>query len=126
MALKSSFREMRSLTSITRYPALVLLLIVVVWAGPGESSGNATANKLLFLDDQVLSATGGLHGGAALQLQVPEKLGRVIVPEYAWEMWELGGYDTWLQLPNVSAVRLLLHPVPASLTVRAGPHVLPV
>lgn len=61
-------------------------------------SGNETS-KILFLDAEVVSAAG-FRGGAELQLQVPEKVGRVIVPEYEWEMWELGGYDTWLQLPN--------------------------
>lgn len=72
--------------------------------------GNTThASKLLFLDAQVLSAPG-LHGGAEFELQTPEKLGRVIIPEYEWEMWELGGYDTWLQLPNV---RLRLSPLHA-------------
>lgn len=22
------------------------------------------------------------------------------MPEYPWELWELGGYDCWLRLPN--------------------------
>ena len=67
----------------------------------GDGGDNTThVSKLLFLDDQVLSPPG-LHGGAELELQIPEKLGRVITPEYEWEMWELGGYDAWLQLPNV-------------------------
>lgn len=53
--------------------------------------------KVLFFDDEVLSAEG-LHGGAALELQVPQKIGRVIVPEYEWEMWELGGCECAVEI----------------------------
>eukprot|EP01043_Picozoa_sp_COSAG02_P057419 COSAG02_NODE_6968_length_3258_cov_19.611558_2_plen_528_part_00 len=66
--------------------------------GPTGRGSNETS-KILFLDAEVVSAEG-FRGGARLQLQVPDKVGRVIVPEFEWEMWELGGYDTWLQLPN--------------------------
>ena len=68
------------------------------WSAKPAPAANATG-KLLLLDESVLSPMG-LIGGAELQLQLPRKLGRVIEPEYEWEMWELGGYDAWLQLPN--------------------------
>eukprot|EP01052_Picozoa_sp_SAG31_P022332 SAG31_NODE_1772_length_7306_cov_3.341335_11_plen_398_part_00 len=66
----------------------------------GTLSSSADVAKVLFFDDEVLSAEG-LQGGAALELQIPKKIGRVIVPEYEWEMWELGGCEY--------AVEILFH-----------------
>jgi hypothetical protein len=80
---------------------LLLLLLSTVTRSLAASSDppRRATQPLLFLDDGVLDADG-LRGGARLELQVPQKLGRLLTPEYEWEMWELGGYDTWLQLPN--------------------------
>ena len=57
----------------------------------------AARSKVLFWDTTVLSAEG-LTNGAKLNVNRPEKLGRVISPESAWELAEVGGYDKVIQM----------------------------
>ena len=78
------------MTRATRAAALFGLAM----ATPADA---AARSKVLFWDTTVLSAEG-LTNGAKLNVNRPEKLGRVISPESAWELAEVGGYDTVIQM----------------------------
>lgn len=63
----------------------------------GVVADNVSSTTLLFWDLEPVDEAG-LRNGAQLTLNKPQKLGRVLRPEYPWEAAELGGYDTVMKV----------------------------